>query len=334
MQKTKPKKRHHIIPQVYLKQWRDPTQSKRITVCCLDKSTLQGVCTSPENLLVKTHYFTEQELDGSRNHPVEDCLSEQIEGKVNQLLSILESNQILTEEVQKDIWHFVSSMFTRVSWWRETLQNLIEPALEKGKHQAIDKFIQQSTEGKNRASRRQGSSKASRRKVAMDIEHKAPSILEPLATSLTTKLHPSLVMASLVLKNLQAYPFKIVRTDGIPLLSSDTPCFVEEDSFILRFAEEEATSRAFVCPLTPQLAFVGGLGLNTGYITVNSEWVRRFNARVRANSTDKLIANTNAVDESWFLEDPTSPPTMREVICQLELPVRKSQGKGFGNAKG
>jgi hypothetical protein len=332
MQNPRLKKRHHIIPEVYLKQWRVLNQPKRIIVWYLDKKTLQGTGESPKNIFVKGHYFTEKELDGTRNHPVEDHLSQQIENRVNPLISILESSQPLTKEVRRDLWYFVSTMFTRTAWWREILQNLIEPAFEKGKRQAVDKVMQKSLEGKSRASRRQAQTKAYRRKISMDIEQESPAILEPLATSLATKLHPSLVMASLTLEDLQVYPFKIIRTDGISLLSSDTPCFLEEDPLILKFGEEELPSRAFVCPLTPNLTFIGALGLNTGYTTVNSEWVRRFNARVRANAKDKLIANTNAVDESWFLEDPASPPTMQEVIHQLELGAQKPQAKGFGKA--
>ncbi|MGQ4647906.1 DUF4238 domain-containing protein [Lyngbya aestuarii] len=170
MQNSRLKKRHHIIPEVYLKQWRNLTQSKRIIVWYLEKKTLKGTGESPKNIFIKGHYFTEKELNGTRNHPVEDILSQQIENRINPLISILESSQPLTEEVRRDLWYFVSTIFTRTAWWRETLQNLIEPAFEKGKRQAADKVIQTSTEGKSRASRRQAQTKANRRKILMDIE--------------------------------------------------------------------------------------------------------------------------------------------------------------------
>jgi len=324
------KKRHHIIPEVYLKQWKDPEQSKRPIVFCLDKRTLQGRGDSPNSIFVETHYFTERDLDGTRSHPVEDYLDKQVETSLNQLISTLESAEPLTEDTRRDLWYFVMSMFTRVSWWRELLDNLINSALEKSKYQAVSQVVQKSTEGKNRSARRKAKSNAHRRKIASDVENKAPLILEPFAASITTKLHPSLVMASLTLEKVQVYPFKILRTGGIPLLSSDTPCFVEEDPSILNFNKEEVVTQAFVCPLTPNLAFVGGLGLSTGYSDVNSEWVRRFNARVRANAKEKLIANTSLVDESWFLEDPSSPLTMQEIVHNLGLSAFGAERKGFG----
>lgn len=335
MQEKKLKRRHHIIPKVYLKQWNDPNQPKRVKVYCLDKATLKGICTSPDNIFVNNHYFTEQELSGLKHHPVEDYLSEKTESRFPQLLSMLESHQAITEAMQKELWWFVASMFARVSWWREPLQSLIDPAFVKGKDQAVSQAVQRYSANKNRATRRQVNSSKYRREVALDVEKKASEILTPLAESVKTKLHPALVMASLTLEELQTYPCKVLTTDGSSVLSSDTPCFVEEDPVLLSLSEAETTHRAFVCPLSPKLVFVGGLGLTTGYRSVDCEWVQRFNARVRANAQDKLLANTNAVDESWFRSDVNSPPTMREVIEKLNLPAGQPQPKfkGFGDAK-
>lgn len=333
------RKRHHIIPQFYLKKWTDLNQPDRTLVWVLDKNTLQGICTSPQNAFVGKHYFTEQELDGTRNDPVETCLGELIETEMGKLLPALEAGQPLTAVHQKTLWTFVLTMFVRVAWWRQPLQSVIDQALTKARFKAVDKVIENSKKENTRALRRQAKSKAYRRKISAEVDQKSPSLLEPLATSLATKIHPMLVRASLTLEELQeelqTYPFKIVRTDGLSLLSSDTPCVVEEDPSILEFEGEDVPRQAFICPLTPKLAFVGALGLSTGYTTIDSGWVRRFNARIRANAQKELITNTNTVDESWFLTDTNSPPSMREIILQSKLapPVIKTQTKGFGGKK-
>lgn len=258
---------------------------------------------------------------------------------MGKLLPDLEAGQLLTTAHQKTLWTFVLTMFVRVAWWRQPLQNVIDQALTKARRMAVDNVIENSKKENTRALRRQAKSKAYRRKISAEVDQKSPSLLEPLATSLATKIHPMLVMASLTLEELQeelqTYPFKIVRTDGLSLLSSDTPCVVEENPSILEFEGENVPKLAFICPLTPKLAFVGGLGLSTGYTTTDSEWVRRFNARIRANAQKKLIANTNAIDESWFLTDTNSPPSMREIILQSKLAplVIKTQTKGFVGKK-
>ncbi|MEQ9672279.1 DUF4238 domain-containing protein [Coleofasciculus sp. G2-EDA-02] len=332
------RKRHHIIPQFYLKKWTDLNQPDRTLVWILDKNSLQGICTSPKNAFVEKHYFTEQELDGTRNDPVETCLSELVETEMGMLLPAIEAGQPLTTVNQRTLWTFVLTMFMRVDWWRQPLKSLIDPALTKARRKVVDKIIEENSKNRNtRLLRRQAKSKAYRREISAEVEQKSSSYLETLATSLATKIHPMLVMASLTLeelqKELQTYPFKIVRIDGLPLLSSDTPCVVEEDPSILEFEGENVPKVAFICPLTPKLAFVGGLGLSTGYTTTDSEWVRRFNARIRANAQKDLIANTNTVDDSWFLTDTNSPLTMREIILQSQndSPVIKTQSKGFGS---
>jgi hypothetical protein len=330
MKKGNPKKRHHIISSVYLEKWKDPKQLNRDIVFSLDKKSLKAIGSSPKNILVEKHYFTESQLNGTRSHPVEDYLGEDVENKFNKFVCGLELIEPIEEETKKYFWRFVLSMFTRVLWLKERLQSLVKPALEQSKHKAINQLVQKHAEGKNRSGRRQAKSSNYRAEISAEIEKKVPSVLKPLEASIETQLHPLAVMASLSVDESYDIPFKIVRSKKGSFISSDTPCFSEEDPFLLSFDGERAIDRAFICPLSPNLVFVGGAGLTTGYSDVDSEWVRRFNARVRANAKEKLIANTNLVDESWFLDNPDSPPTMKEVIDGLELPNSKAKRKGFG----
>jgi hypothetical protein len=330
MKKDNLKKRHHIIPIVYQSKWKDPGQIDHVIVFCLNKENLKGQGISPKNFLVESRYFTEDQLDGTRSHPVEDYLGKDVESKFNKFVRGLESRESIDEETKEYLWRFVFSMFTRPLWLKESLQSLVKPALEQSKHKAINQLVQKRAEGRNRSGRRQAKSSNYRAEISTEIEKKALSVLKPLEDAIRTQLHPLAVMASLSVEKSYDIPFKVVRTKSIPFISSDTPCFLEEDPFLLSFDGKTAVNQAFICPLSPNLAFVGGAGLTTGYSDVISEWARRFNARVRANAKEKLIANTDLVDESWFLADPDSPPTMKEVIDALELPGLKTKSKGFG----
>ncbi|MEO0515924.1 MAG: DUF4238 domain-containing protein [Cyanobacteria bacterium P01_A01_bin.116] len=328
------KKKQHVIPKVYIKKWKDPSFTKHDRVFCPDKKTLASEDNgySPDSrVFVEKHYFTEIEMDGERSHPTEDYLGEEVENKFNAVVREIESGQLLSENEQKYLWQFIKSMFARVSWMREPLQYLMKPALDRAKKASARKVIKKQSQGRSRAIRRKAKKTSYHREIVERVNNQSRATLQALQQSLLTKVHPIVVMAASDPDEIELYPYKIIRADcDLSFLSSDTPCFLEEDTSLLEFGLDDSTKRAFVCPLTPKLVFVGGLGLKTGYVDADADWVRRFNSRVRENSKKILISNTISIDESWFLKNPNAPPSMAETIRRIEWPGQKSRGRGFG----
>jgi len=144
---------------------------------------------------------------------------------------------------------------------------------------------------------------------------------------LKNNLHSWWVKVALDLEEAKTYPFTLVNVEGTPLVTSDTPCFTEDEMNFLQLERDEGPGRAFICPLTPRLAFVGARGIKAGYTKKGNDWARLINARMRANAKKSLIANTDNLNEGWFLTDSRFPPTMRGQIDQLPI---KRQPKGFG----
>ena len=333
-------KRHHIIPRFYLEQWKDLTNDKRPLVWVLDKETLKpfkDVAHQPHNILVEKHYFTEPEIDGTSHAPVEKDLSFN-ESTIASLLPLLETGQSLTEDNRKELWSFVLAMFARTAWWRESLQDLLElvPSHQKTKtltkQKLKDRFVQ---EGYNRADRRKLLRSRSKEINAL-IETELSSLsVDPRIHSLKTKLHPAMVKTALDFEEARTYPFTLIEVEELPLLTSDTPCFFEQDPSIFQLNRENLQGGAFVCPLTPRLAFIGCLGLRDEYATFSSDQSRLLNVRIRANAERSLVANTNAVNETWFLTDQGLPPTMQEIIQPaLESWRRKSSSVGKPQVRG
>lgn len=334
-------KRHHIVPRFYLEQWKDPLKTQRPLVWVFDKQTLktlEGSPRQPHNLLVEGHYFTEDELDGTRHAPVEEYLSHN-ESTIAHLLPFLEADQPVTEGHRNALWSFVLAMFVRTAWWRKPLDDLInqvylqvpQKAKSRAEREAKNHLRQK---GYNRADRRKAWQSHSKELAAL-VESESRPLLDQLTPLFKTKIHPSFVTAALNLEEARTYPFTLIRVEGLPLVTSDTPCVIEEDPSIFQLDRENVPGSAFICPLTPKLAFVGALGLRDSYTTFGSDWSRLFNVRIRANAKSVLVANTSAVDDTWFLTAQGLPPTMQEIIQPvLEFWRRKSSSVAKGQARG
>lgn len=329
-------KRHHIIPRFYLEQWKDFTNNQRSVIWLLDKETLKpfkGVAHQPHNILVKKHYFTEHEIDGTSHAPVEKDLSFN-ESTIARLLPLLETGQSLTEDNRNELWSFVLAMFARAALWHESLQDLIKqaPSHQKTKNLTSQKVKARLVkEGYNRADRRKKF-----KEIDPLIKTELSSLsVDPRVHSLKTKLHPAMVKTALDFEEARTYPFTLIKVEELPLLTSDTPCFFEQDPSIFQLNRENLQGGAFVCPLTPRLAFIGCLGLRDEYATFSSDQYRLLNVRIRANAETKLVANTDAVNETWFLNDQDLPPTMQEIIQPvLESYRRKSSSVGKPQVRG
>lgn len=333
-------KRHHKVPRFYLDQWKDPC-SEKSTIWIFNKDSLDCSPRLTKDTFVEGHYFTEQELDGTRHAPLENYLNRN-ETIAATLLRRLEANDPLTEydgetplpaADRNVLRQFIAGLFVRSAWWRELLPHVISYANAKT-NQEVKSRTQRELE---QDLRQQGFNRTDRRKALRENKKKQPSInssLQELTASWITKVHPQFIInASNQLELAKTLPFTIVRVEGLPLLTSDTPCIIEEDPSIFQLHREKILGSAFICPLTPHLAFVGALGLKDEYATFDSDWSRLFNARIRANAQKELIANTKDVDETWFLNNQNSPRTMQEILepsrrrLSLGTKVKK---KGFG----
>jgi len=177
---SKPK-RHHIVPQFYLKQWRDPNQPKRHLLWIADKDTLKGNFQQPNNIFVETHYFTEQGFDSTHHAPTEALLSIN-ESDIAPILPRLEAGQPTTEVEQVALWNFVLAMFARASWFRKLLQDYLgtqalAEVVSKTKHRAAQKVNERLKEGTcNRAERRK-LLQSSRNKIDRFVETESLPLL-------------------------------------------------------------------------------------------------------------------------------------------------------------
>lgn len=299
-------KRHHIVPRTHLRQWSDQTAGGDPLVWVLSKTDLSRSRRHVNDVLVERHYLREIEPSGERHAPLEERLN-WTETGFAELLPSVERHQVLTPAQVSALWEFVLTMFTRTAWWRQHLLRAVEQARVEAPRRAVEQLLAGSTH--SRAIRRKLSA---RRKELESLAARATR--EDLAgqiEALKTKVHPMLITASQNLDAAREFPFMIVRTLGLPVLTSDTPCFFE-DPAVLQIERTTDKGHAIVCPLTPHLVFVGAQGLLEDSPEVGPDWVRRLNARIRANARRELVANTGNVDENWFFQDSSWPPTMRE----------------------
>lgn len=302
------KQRHHIVTEAYLSQWRDPKRPGDPRVWVFEKSAQEGQLRHPNRILVERNYFTEVEPEGERHTQVEDRLAREVEGPAMEVLRSVECGSVLSPSDRGLIWKFVTTMFARTAWWRKPLLDLVERGVREAPSKAVDRAI--ASMPLNRAARRKAA--RCRRLIVAEVS-KAPT-LKTFAESLKTKIHPMLVAAALDFEEVQEYPFSLFRVDRqASLISSDTPCFLEDRSVL---GLPLHPGYVMTCPLTPRVAFVGGLHLAQGYVVANLEWARKFNARVRSNADRWLVAVSADVNEAWFLDDPDWPPTFREVAAR------------------
>lgn len=319
----------HIIPVVYLKAWRDRSAGQPAQVWLFDRESLRGSLQPCKEVLGAINFYLTVDDQGRPSDHIEMVLG-LAESRFGFIRRGLELQRTLGTTDRDKLWEFVAGMFVRTLSWRRWLDTAVRACCE-----IVVEAIRRNPEAQleagsgRRLSPQERQLLGSLRGSAL-LEFATRAVqprLQGVAMSLVSPMHAAIIRAGLgVIKELPL-PFCIVRAKNGNFISSDAPCFLEDQSHSIEVPRDSAVGALFVLPLSPKMAFVGGRGVREGDFSVDGRWVARFNGRVRGNADQWLVGNTQAITEADLDTTAGAPPTMREVAEQTLLKVLADKSK-------
>jgi Protein of unknown function (DUF4238) len=119
---------HHIIPQFYLRGFRDttvdPSYEPSLWVVDLQRNTVR--LKSPKNIAKATDYYAISRAEGPPKQDVENRILGGIESNAARIITRLRDGSFqLTDEQRSDLAVFVSTLITRTPAWRENVETSV-----------------------------------------------------------------------------------------------------------------------------------------------------------------------------------------------------------------
>lgn len=119
-------KRHHVVPQAYLKAWADDSNRVRV----FDGRTGKSFTTDTKNAAVRSKLYTMRLPDGSERDDLEAVFAE-VEGQLIEVIRSLHSGQWpLTPEGRSLIANFIALQIARAPSILETTHRMVEEVTE------------------------------------------------------------------------------------------------------------------------------------------------------------------------------------------------------------
>lgn len=117
----------HIIPQFYLREFRDTTADRRrgphVWVADLLRGTVE--LRSPRGIAKRTDYYTVQGTDGTADHFFEVEILRLVEDAVAPVFAKFRTEQYrLTTEERVKLTEFIALLSTRIPGWRDEMQKI------------------------------------------------------------------------------------------------------------------------------------------------------------------------------------------------------------------
>lgn len=123
------KRRHHYIPQFYLKNFIDPKDSPYI--CIYDKEGNDIIKATAKDIAVEKHYFTFITPDGKKDSETLENAMAQLEGVASAVIEKIIQEKLLDEKDKAHFSSFISCMLTRVPNFRNNIQGATEQLIKK-----------------------------------------------------------------------------------------------------------------------------------------------------------------------------------------------------------
>lgn len=119
-------KRHHYLPQFYLKEFADPSDK----VWLYDRETGKLWHTHVKDVCVETHYYSITKPDGSKDPSLEKIFSG-MESKAKNVIDKLNKNEPITEEEKAELAMFIAFQFVRVPGFEHEINDNAEKIMKK-----------------------------------------------------------------------------------------------------------------------------------------------------------------------------------------------------------
>lgn len=306
----------HLIPQVYLKAWRDPQAGKPAKVWLVRKDDLHGCLQSCKQILRELGFYLTVDYHGNVSNETERFLGLS-ESRIGAIRKQLEAWRYLPESDRTKLWEFVVGMFVRTKTWREQIEKLGTAAFNVYAELArtnpaafVKEFIP--------APRSQVLPKHMKRTLALRLVRTARPAVERSARLLARSLHSRAIYGAINAITTIDLAYCVVHSDSDGFLASDAPSFLEEPS-ILDVPREHGPGAVWFMPLSPKIVFAGGVRVQQTHISANSEWVARFNHRLRCNADLWLVSSKPETSEAGFKPMLSDPPSTRELLERAAL---------------
>ncbi len=116
------KKRHHYIPQYYLKGF---TASPTTEEICVYERRRQPFCTGIAGVAFQNHFYSVVDSEGVRDsNTLENYLADEIEKPAKPVIESLRRGQMITAPEKQALARYISTLLTRVPAHRERLKAL------------------------------------------------------------------------------------------------------------------------------------------------------------------------------------------------------------------
>lgn len=125
-------KRHHYVPQTYLRKFCEPSGSETIYFLDRTKSSVGDIKpTSVKNICIEGHLYRLNK-DGEDSQIIEKFYSDDIEGSYNEIYEVLTNDKIdkLTSEQREKIIEYVITQLYRSPKWKNFHINILNRVLE------------------------------------------------------------------------------------------------------------------------------------------------------------------------------------------------------------
>jgi hypothetical protein len=279
------KKRQHTVPKCYLENFSDEDGF----VWVLDtKDNIFN--TSPENILVESHFYTITLKNGEKSFLIEDTLAN-IEGAYATLFrDKISKDLFLTDEERAKVSIFIAALFLRTKPHREGLKSMFEKlktSMEDWKKQ----FELLSPKAKEFSSNIPSSGETIHME---DVEDYLKNYKDEHSVSILTQL-PEVAQIIFNMK------WSIWKNENNNFVTCDNPLTLLRPASIKKYGAKAIGSQPgllyrdveLTVPLAKNKLLLAGWILNEdSYFTVDNEMVQQMNHRTITNSSERVIASS------------------------------------------
>lgn len=302
-------KRHHWVPECYLRAWWDPgcKLGEKPYVWRIDRETREAKPLPIDQVFVKTHLYTRRKPDGQRDFSVEKMLSK-LEGPFERIMhEKIKPAKPLTVRDRTWLAFFTAAMMARPlaqrDHQRKQWQRVVEIAEDM--QQAMNKLP---PERRRTAAKALGGGLSSGdRSKSMTLDQVRDLVAQPMA-------HTVVPMTEVAGRVLAKMPLVILTTDSTPgFITSDSPCAVFDPTAYRRPPLYRAAGLAYdttevTLPLAPNrlVMFHWKLGGFDGYMPIPDATVDELNRRAQFHADKHIVCCKSETRDYWF--DPGEVP--------------------------
>ena len=297
-------KRHHTVPRCYLENFTDENGHAWV----LDRKN-KIFNTTPENILVETHFYRITLMDGTKSVVVENTLAN-IEGAYADIFNRkLSKDEFLTPEERAKVSIFFAGMLHRTKPQRESMRNMLERmrgSMEEWRKQ----FETLTPEARRRSSAMHSSGEG----TSITIDELDAGI-EDFDEHHTAGLIGQITNTAQIIFNMKWSIWKHPDDEGA-FVTSDDPLVIRRPEAEKKYGRNAFGSRPglmfkdaeITLPLSKNRLLLAGWILNEySYCTPPSDMAQGMNQRTILHSSERIIASSRKQLEGIMAKYPPNP---------------------------